>query len=67
MTEQGLVDAYTVSQFKPSKSACNESKVRNTLKRQFDQNQELKVIVSDLTYVRVNQKLHYICLLIDFI
>src|SRR5699024_10610564 len=28
--------------------------------------QELKVVVSDLTYVRVAQKWHYICVLIDF-
>jgi putative transposase len=65
MKEQGLVSKYTVAQFKPSKSTCNESEVGNTLNREFDQDQELKVIVSDLTYVRVQQKWHYICVLID--
>jgi len=53
MKEQGLVSKYTVAQYKPSKTACNESEVGNILNREFDQVQELKVIVSDLTYVRV--------------
>lgn len=65
MKEQGLVSKYTVTQFKPSTSSCNESEVGNTLNREFDQDQELKVIVSDLTYVRVQQKWHYICVLVD--
>jgi putative transposase len=53
MKEQGLVSKYTVAQFKPTKTTCNESTVANTLNREFDQDQEFKVIVSDLTYVRV--------------
>lgn len=65
MKEQGLVSKYTVAQFKPSKSPCNESEVGNTLNREFNQDEELKVIVSDLTYVRVQQKQHYICVLVD--
>lgn len=39
--------------------------MENTLNRQFHQKHELKVVVSYLTYVRVQQKWHYICLLID--
>jgi putative transposase len=65
MTEQGLVSKYTDAQFKPTRTTCNESTVGNTLNREFDQDQELKVIVSDLTYVRVQQKWHYICVLVD--
>src|SRR5699024_10689610 len=65
MKEQGLVSKYTVAQFKPKKSAVNESEISNTLNREFEQNQELKVVVSDLTYVRVHQKWHYICVLVD--
>lgn len=65
MKEQGLVSKYTVAQFKPSRTSCNESAVGNTLDRQFNQDQELKVIVSDLTYVRVGHKWHYICVLVD--
>lgn len=65
MKEQGLVSKYTVAQFKPAKTTCNESQIGNTLDRKFNQDQELKVIVSDLTYVRVQQKWHYICVLVD--
>ena len=63
--EQGLVSKYTVAQFKPKKSTVNESEIGNTLNRKFNQDEELKVIVSDLTYVRVQQEWHYICVLID--
>lgn len=50
MKEQGLVSKYTVAQFKPHKAGCNKSSVGNTLDRQFHQEEELKVVVSDLTY-----------------
>jgi transposase InsO family protein len=65
MRENGLVSVYTVAQFKPQKSTSNEDKIRNELNRTFAQEEPLKVVVSDLTYVRVNQKWNYICLLID--
>jgi len=65
MKEQGLVSKYTIAQYKPSKSTCNESNVANVLNREFKQDEALKVVVSDLTYVRVGQKWHYICILVD--
>ncbi|MDC3415284.1 IS3 family transposase, partial [Aquibacillus sp. 3ASR75-11] len=65
MKEQGLVSKYTIAQFKPKKTTVNESEIGNTLNREFNQDEELKVIVSDLTYVRVQQKWHYICVLVD--
>lgn len=65
MKEQGLVSKYTVAQFKPKKSTVNKSEIGNTLNREFNQDVELKVIVSDLTYVRVQHKWHYICVLVD--
>src|SRR5699024_4480863 len=40
MKEQGLVSKYTVAQFKPTKSTCNESEVGNVLNREFNQDQE---------------------------
>src|SRR5699024_2088305 len=36
MNEQGLVSKYTVAQYKPTKSTCNESEVGNVLNREFD-------------------------------
>ncbi|MEL3959757.1 IS3 family transposase [Lysinibacillus endophyticus] len=65
MNELGLVSTYTVAQFKPHKSSCNEALVKNELQRQFKQDEPLAVIVSDLTYVRVGKKWHYVCLFVD--
>src|SRR5699024_3250837 len=65
MNEQGLVSKYTIAQFKPYKTTCNESEVGNVLNREFKRDQELEVVVSDLTYVRVGNNWHYICLLTD--
>lgn len=65
MQEQGLVSTYTVAQFKPHSKSCNESEQKNELNREFDQEEEMTAIVSDLTYVRVNQKWHYVCVFVD--
>jgi putative transposase len=65
MKENGLVSKYTVAQFKPQPTACNNAKHTNELNRQFNQQEERVAVVSDLTYIRVNQKWHYICVFID--
>lgn len=65
MQEQGLVSSYTVAQFKPFKSKVNEDPVKNKLNRNFDNQDELAVVVSDLTYLRVNGKWQYVCLFVD--
>ncbi|MGE7876282.1 IS3 family transposase, partial [Peribacillus muralis] len=65
MQEQGLVSTYTVAQFKPHMKSCKQSKQKNELNRAFDQEEEMTVIVSDLTYVRVNQQWHYVCVFVD--
>ncbi|ODJ52100.1 transposase [Brochothrix thermosphacta DSM 20171 = FSL F6-1036] len=65
MHSLGLVSNYTVAQFKPQKSRSNEALIRNELKRAFIQEKELAVVVSDLTYVRVGGKWHYVCLFVD--
>lgn len=65
MKEQGLVSTYTIAQYKPHKTACNDAKTANVLDRQFEQTQAKRFVVSDLTYVKVQNQWHYICLLID--
>lgn len=65
MKEQGLVSNYTKAQYKPHIEKCNESKVTNLVGRKFDNQAELNIVVSDLTYVRVGQNWNYICILID--
>jgi hypothetical protein len=60
MKEHGLVSTYTVAQYKPNQAACNKATTTNTLNREFDQTEAGRFVVSDLTYVKVqNQwKLH---------
>lgn len=65
MKQQELVSKYTVAQFKTKKATVNESEIGNVLNRKFKQDKELKVVVSDLTYVQVRKKWHYICILVD--
>ncbi|MFK4345275.1 putative transposase [Paenibacillus sp. RC62] len=65
MKEQGLVSTYTVAQYKPHKTACNEAAPANILNREFNQTESKRVVVSDLTYVKVRNEWHYICVLLD--
>lgn len=65
MKENGLVSTYTVKQYKVHKQTCNNDKIDNKLKRNFNQEERMKVIVSDSTYVNVAGKWNYICLMLD--
>jgi len=65
MKRLGLMSNYTVAQYKPHKQACNEAPVKNELQRQFKQEEHLAVVVSDLTYIRVGKRWHYVCLFVD--
>ena len=65
MKENGLVSNYTVAQYKVHTSKCNESATPNIVDREFDNREKLEVVVSDLTYVRVDNKWNYVCTLID--
>ena len=65
MVKFDLVSNYTKAKFKGTKTACNESPVENHLDRKFNDQKPYAVVVSDLTYVRVNQNWNYICLLLD--
>jgi len=65
MKKYGLVSTYTVKQFKVHKSKCNNSKIENIVNRDFQNRDDLDVVVSDLTYVNVAGKWNYICLLIN--
>lgn len=65
MKKLGLVSSYTIASFHPHKSKCNESPIKNELNRCFNDQEQYAVVVSDLTYVRVNYKWNYVCILID--
>ena len=65
MKKLGLVSSYTIVAFHPHKTKCNESSVKNELNKNFNDQELRAVVVSDLTYVRVNYKWNYVCVLID--
>ena len=65
MQENGLVSSYTVKQYKVHHSTCNNDNIENKLDRNFNQEERMKVVVSDLTYVNVDGKWNYICLMLD--
>lgn len=65
MKKYSLVSNYTVLQYKVHKKGCNQERIPNTVNREFGDRRVLEVVVSDLTYVRVNKKWAYICILLD--
>lgn len=65
MKKYALVSNYTVAQYKVSRQNCNEDRIANTFNREFKNRDKLEVVVSDLTYVRVNVQWSYICVLLD--
>lgn len=65
MKDLGLESAYSRRKIKPVKSAVNEADIPNLLVRNFNDHSAYAAVVSDLTYVRVNYKWNYICILLD--
>lgn len=65
MDKYGLVSNYTIKQFKVHKTSCNEEKINNKVERKFNDREQLEVVISDLTYVRVRDRWCYICILLD--
>ena len=65
MHENDLISTYTIAHYKVHKQAVNEDRTKNEVDRQFDGRALHEVIVSDLTYVRVNGVWNYICILLD--
>jgi putative transposase len=60
MKKYSLVSNYTVKQYKIHKAKCNEEKIENVVNREFDRDQSLDVIISDLTYVNIKGRWNYI-------
>jgi transposase InsO family protein len=65
MKRRGLASAYTRREYKKHNMEVNETNIPNLLNRQFDNQERLAVVVSDLTYVRVRQRWNYVCILLD--
>jgi putative transposase len=56
---------YTTKKYFIHAEKRNESSVGNELNREFDIGQLRKILVNDLTYVRVKQRWHYLCVIVD--
>ncbi len=65
MNEHNLISKYTKLSFKNNHNKVNDNQITNLVNRNFNNRLKNEVIVSDLTYVQVNGKWNYICLLID--
>ena len=65
MKKYNLISKYTIKQYKVHRTPVNNEKVKNLVNRKFDNREYLEVVVSDLTYVNVNGKWNYICLILD--
>ncbi len=65
MIKNNLVSKYTKLKYRNHKTMVNNDQISNVLNRQFNNKKPNEVVVSDLTYVQVEGKWHYICLLID--
>ena len=65
MNNHNLISKYTKLSFKNHHNKVNNSQITNLVNRNFNNRIKNEVIVSDLTYVQVNGKWNYICLLIN--
>lgn len=65
MTKYDLVSKYVKKRKKGQGRRVNEEAKPNIINRKFDNREILEVVVSDLTYVKVGGRWHYICLLLD--
>lgn len=66
MKQENLVSKYVIRRHpNSSQNATNHDEIGNKLGRKFSGRKPLEVVASDLTYVDVNHKWHYICLLIE--
>lgn len=65
MKKYGLVSNYTVAQYKVQKSDVNNDPIDNVVNQTFENKEIYHTVVSDLTYVQVGRKWHYVCVLVD--
>src|SRR5690554_838480 len=65
MKELGLKSKHGQPSYKPMITKPNEDVAPNLLEQDFNINEPMSVLVSDLTYVRVGKQWNYVCFLID--
>ena len=55
----------SLRQKKRKKCDGNNDEVANVVNREFDKRAKFEVVVSDLTYIKISGKWHYLCVLLD--
>lgn len=65
MRKFNLCSLYNKKIFRVAKTPSTTQTHPNSVDRQFNFRKPLEVIVSDLTYVRVQNEWHYICIILD--
>src|SRR5699024_4136021 len=65
MRKFNLVSNYTKQTYKVHSKGTNQSQIENILDRNFDYNEPMKAIVTDLTYVKIAGNWFYICFILD--
>lgn len=65
MKKFNLVSNYVQRKYKVHSKGTNQSQIDNVLDRDFDSDEPMKIIVTDLTYVNIADKWFYICFIID--
>lgn len=67
MKKENLISSDTKAHYKIHSSKPNEEKPSNTINREFLEQEEQSVVISDLTYVRVGNIWNYLSLFIDIL
>lgn len=65
MKQENLVSKYVKRRKPKAQNPVNTDKIDNKVDRRFNDRKPLEVVDSDLTYVDINNKWHYICLLVE--
>lgn len=65
MEQEGLISVYTRAQYNDYTAPVNDEEIPNLLKRNFNGFRPYGAVVSDVTYVRADQRWLYICILLD--
>lgn len=60
-----LVSVYTIKNYKVHKDQINNENEPNLVNSEFTGRKRYEVIVSNLTYVRIDNSWNYICILLD--
>ena len=65
MKKYNLISNYTLRRKKSRKDTVNNDATANVVDREFDGRKKYDAVVSDLTYIKIAGKWHYLCLLLD--